>query len=65
MPVLCKRIVSGEELESPGLLAELNVELMLQRHKTPLPIEKVHDLCQPYRRFQQAITSLSKSATLN
>ena len=34
--------MSGEELELLGLLAELNVELMSQRRKTPLPIEKEH-----------------------
>ena len=28
--------MSGEELELPGLLEELNVELVLQREKTPL-----------------------------
>lgn len=37
--------MSSEELELLGLLAELNVELMSQREKTPLPIEKAHDRC--------------------
>ena len=43
----------GEELELLGLFEELNVELMAQREKTPLSIEKEHDRCQPYRRFSR------------
>ena len=38
--------MSCEELELLGLLEELNVELMAQRCKTLLHMEKEHDRCQ-------------------
>ena len=50
----------GEELELLGLLVELNVELMAQREKTPLPIYQGMTK-STIAEIQQAITSLSKS----
>ena len=52
----------GEELELVGLLEELNVELVSQREKTPLPLTSIKGMTKStISEIQQAIISLSKS----